>query len=221
MPPYRKSQRGWLTGNSLTPLTGRVLIIPGDLAFVMAVNGALTELTFEWNWEQFGSITPEAAAEAMTIMLADYFESVVVYGDAETLLFGSTAQVKVGAAMILVINTAHRFNGYWQQNPGANGDRFLWERQLDRGSYEFRITYNRTAAGAIMNFKVSDAGGVAENTNFDTYNAVAAVNQVFTGAFTLTKGGEVEISVQVTGRNAGNTTGYLIQLNCIEIWKVF
>lgn len=220
MPAYRKSHRGWLTGDTLAPITGRVLFIPGDLNFLMAVNGALTELTFPYNWEQFGTVTPEAAAEAMTIMLADYFQSEapLIAGDSELWLFGSSGQVKVGNALGMVIDTTTRFNQYWQQNPAANGDKFNFRRNIDAGNWSYRYWYNRTTASAIVNIKIADQGGTVENVNLDMYGA-ALVNQSFTGTFTATEGGSTTIDLEIVGRNAANTTGWLNRLICIEMWK--
>ncbi len=53
----------------------RRLRIPKDIGYIMAVNGALAELTKAYNWEQFGAVTPEDAASAMLDMLLDTFDS--------------------------------------------------------------------------------------------------------------------------------------------------
>lgn len=186
----------------------------------MAVNGALTELTFERNWEQFGTVTPEEAAEAMTIMLADYFksEAPVIKGDSMALLFGSMAVVKVGGAMIYAQLNTNRFGGYFQQNPAANGDRFAWTCWLDAADYQYRLTWQRNGTSAIARLRVSDAGGLVENVNVDMFGG-AAENQITTGAFTLTVGKETEISIDANGKNAGSA-GYLIRINSLEIWRV-
>lgn len=67
----------WLTGNSVptTDFICRLLIIPNDLALVIAVNGALDELTEVENWEQFGTSTPQECADAMAVMWDKYIES--------------------------------------------------------------------------------------------------------------------------------------------------
>jgi len=46
----------------------RVLFIPNTLDWLAQVTGALQELTFEYNWEQYGAVTPGQAAEAMRTM---------------------------------------------------------------------------------------------------------------------------------------------------------
>lgn len=67
----------WLTPNN-TPTTRRrrrVLSIPDDLLWVAAVTGALVEMTKRWNWEAFGEVAPEEAAETAKIMLEEYLMS--------------------------------------------------------------------------------------------------------------------------------------------------
>ena len=70
-------RRAWLTGD--IPATGdficRRLIIPNDLGLIMAVNGALVELTREWNWETFGPLPASGAAALMSQLYEDYVAS--------------------------------------------------------------------------------------------------------------------------------------------------
>jgi microcystin-dependent protein len=55
----------YLTGFSLPPaLTCWRIRFPDDPAFEVALKGAILELTKEYNWEQFGSITPAEMAQA-------------------------------------------------------------------------------------------------------------------------------------------------------------
>jgi len=133
-------------------------------------------------------------------------------------LFPSNAAVKTGNALVLVVDATARINSYWQQNPSASTDKFSWDVWMDRGLYSFRWTYMRTTGSAIINLQISDAGGVAENTSWDMYGTTLA-NQVFTGSFTLTEGGQTEIGMLVNGRNASNTTAYLNRTVMLEIWK--
>jgi len=214
------AKNAWLTGDSLAGSTFRYLEIPGDLTFLMAVSGALLPLTLDYNWQKFGTIEPDAAAYAMRLMFWDFLKSTQMpaFGSTEVLLFGDSADVKVGAALTLVIDAAQRFNGYYNQSPSTSGDRFAWTRWLDRGTWSYRWYYQRTAGSAIINLKVSDAGGIAENVNVDQFGTTLA-NQVATGSFTLTKGGETEISMQVNGRNAGNTANWLNRTIALAMWR--
>lgn len=59
----------YLTPNTLpTDTICRVLFIPNSLDWLAQVTGALQELTFDYNWEQFGSVAPAQAAQAMQTM---------------------------------------------------------------------------------------------------------------------------------------------------------
>lgn len=67
----------WLTGNSPLASAGicRRLLIPDDRDLLMAVNGALLELTKPENWEQFGNMEPEEAAKLMLEMWYSFVNS--------------------------------------------------------------------------------------------------------------------------------------------------
>jgi hypothetical protein len=62
----------------LTPSTNptdticRVLLIPNDPLFIANVTGALEELTFAYNWEEFGAVTVDDAKNAMLTMFNSY-----------------------------------------------------------------------------------------------------------------------------------------------------
>lgn len=64
----------FLTPNTLLGVrVPRTLLIPPDVYFLAAVNGALLSLTNPDNWEFYGSISPELAAEAAFLMLSDFW----------------------------------------------------------------------------------------------------------------------------------------------------
>jgi len=70
------SRKGWLTPDAptLDPECRRILI-PANEMFMGAVNGALLELTKAYNWEKFGTMTPEEAASVMYDMWLSYLDS--------------------------------------------------------------------------------------------------------------------------------------------------
>lgn len=69
--------KAWLTPDTLpVARVCRVISIPDDPFFIFAVNGALLNLTFPTSWEDFGAVSSEDAAEAMTDMWYEYAESV-------------------------------------------------------------------------------------------------------------------------------------------------
>lgn len=71
-------KKGWLTPDSPASeeIECRAILIPSNLEFIGAVNGALLELTKAYNWEQFGTMTPAEAAAIMYDAWLVYVESV-------------------------------------------------------------------------------------------------------------------------------------------------
>ena len=64
----------WLTPDAASGDTVcRVLVIPVEL--LDSVNGALQELTYSYNWEEFGTMTPDEAAALCLQMVMDYYSS--------------------------------------------------------------------------------------------------------------------------------------------------
>lgn len=52
--------------------TCRVLLIPDSTDWLAIVTGAIQELSFTYNWEQFGTATPQECADAMFAMLNEF-----------------------------------------------------------------------------------------------------------------------------------------------------
>lgn len=60
---------GWLTPDNIPDdQAGRLVCIPNDPLILAAVSGAILDLTFPYNWESYGTVTPEAMAAAMSVM---------------------------------------------------------------------------------------------------------------------------------------------------------
>jgi len=71
------ARRGYLTGDTVTATDYicRRLLIPNDLDLILAVNGAITELTRVHNWEQFGAATVNETVALMDDMLELFYYS--------------------------------------------------------------------------------------------------------------------------------------------------
>jgi len=70
-----RSQRGWLTPN--LPADGfvcRQIFIPNSVEFQGLVDGALSDLASPWNFQQWGTLSPEQTAEYMAAMLVNFGE---------------------------------------------------------------------------------------------------------------------------------------------------
>jgi len=68
-------KRAWLTPDTeeaLADLICRRFFVPDTPAFRQSVSGALLELTYAWNWEQSGTMTPEETAAVMLTMYNRY-----------------------------------------------------------------------------------------------------------------------------------------------------
>lgn len=71
------SRRAWLTPETIPADTiCRVLYIPDEEQIIAAVVGALLPLTYAFNWEEFGAVTPAAIAARMQQMFAESFVNV-------------------------------------------------------------------------------------------------------------------------------------------------
>jgi len=68
-----KRQRGWLTPDEPAPdFICRALFIPNSVEFQSLVDGALSELAYPFNYQQWGTLSPEQTAEYMAAMLVDF-----------------------------------------------------------------------------------------------------------------------------------------------------
>jgi len=71
--------RGYLTPDSIpSALTRRWICFPDDQYILAAINGALWELTFPYNWELFGTISPDDIAAELVPYVLDFQASVAV-----------------------------------------------------------------------------------------------------------------------------------------------
>jgi microcystin-dependent protein len=67
------SRFAWLTPDDIPDtVTCRVISFPDSEEWLATLSGALLLLTEEQNWEEFGSVSPEAAAAAMWDMWEDF-----------------------------------------------------------------------------------------------------------------------------------------------------
>ena len=69
-------KRGWLTPDELpeSATDFRVIRLPDSQVFQAAVYGALLDLTYAENWEEFGTATPEECADFAHQMIQEFLE---------------------------------------------------------------------------------------------------------------------------------------------------
>lgn len=64
---------GWLTPDDIpSAVQCRALYIPDSEAWIANVTGALLEMTYAYNWEAFGTLTPDECAARSLEMLDDF-----------------------------------------------------------------------------------------------------------------------------------------------------
>jgi len=69
-------RQAWLTPETIPADTiCRALLIPDEESIIAAVAGAILPLTYPFNWEQYGAVTPAAIAARMQQMFAETFVS--------------------------------------------------------------------------------------------------------------------------------------------------
>lgn len=214
-----QNKRAWLTGNTLSGSRGRVLVIPGDINFLMAVNGALLPLIYADNWEAFGTVTPEAAAAAMQTMYLDYLTSEVILpvSDSEITLFPGNMTVVAGNPISNAINAGARGNMTSQQSPNINGNSRRAFRYMQAGTWQYRLTAATVASGCALQITIVDADGTLHILPaINLRSAATTLNVVFSGTFTLNQSGLTEIFF---GVGAGTTGGFADFLQLLEMWR--
>lgn len=109
--------RAWLTGSTEPDsFSGRVLRVPNVDWFSEAVNGAIVALTEPTNWEEYGTYTPEEAAELGMIMWSDYLDS--IHERVGTIFYSLLEEVPDGA---------HELDGSTLSNADTSYP-ILWDR---------------------------------------------------------------------------------------------
>lgn len=67
------AQYGWLTPDDIpTSVICRTLFIPDSESWLAIVTGAILELSQPYNWEKFGTLTPDECAERMRSMQDEF-----------------------------------------------------------------------------------------------------------------------------------------------------
>lgn len=151
------SRRAWLTGNTTAAVEFicRRLYIPNDVDLIMAVNGAIGQLAYASNWEQFGLATADETAAMMLDMYLDYLES-------DVCMIGTV----IPFATVDPPNHCLVCDGatYLRADYPTLYDRLLPGLQLDADSFQVPDLVDRTVTGAGNTYAPLAAGGEAEHT---------------------------------------------------------
>lgn len=174
----------YLTGNSIpVGQKCRVIHVPDDPAFMAALNGAMLELTYPYNWEQFGTLTPDEMAQAFIEIYGEFADSVCV--EPETVIYPQhfdinclLAKVVAGNSLLRAISTTQYFQYTIEQSPfTAAGNKMSFPFYCAAGQYDIVILAHM--ANNCGNFR-SFVDGVNVNQDQGGYNSTAIANVRFT-----------------------------------------
>lgn len=89
----------------------RPLFIPDDSGWLALFGGALTELTKTWNYQQFGTLTPEEMAQECQLIIEQWYEDIC-----------SSCELPDGERIVRISPNnvwQELVNGEWQETTGA------------------------------------------------------------------------------------------------------
>lgn len=173
----------YLTGDSVpVGQKCRVVYLPDDPAFMAAFYGAMLELTYPYNWEQFGVLTPDEMARAFFDVFDILTESVCV--EPETVIYPQhfdinclLAKVVAGNGLLRTISTTQFFQYTMEQSPfTAAGNKMSFPFYCAAGQYDIFILAHM--ANNCGNFR-SFVDGVNVNQDQGGYNSTAIANVRF------------------------------------------
>lgn len=147
----------YLTGDTPTPnkFICRRLRIPDDQGFLLAVNGAVSTLLHSYNWEQFGSVTPDEAATMGLDLWMEYLNS-------EVCMIGTIT------AYITTTPPPHCLpcNGsiYQRVDYPVLYERLAAAYLIDADSFRTPDLRDKFIIGASTNYPLASTGGAVEHT---------------------------------------------------------
>lgn len=149
----------WLTPNNApTETRCRRVRIPDDESWIAIVSGALLPLIYPYNWEQFGTLTPEEAAERAKEMFLAY------------LMDESDCRIMIGAVVPYVTENPPYgcliCNGatYNRVDYPALYDALDSAYIVDADTFTVPNMLDRTIIGASDEYPFASTGGAADHT---------------------------------------------------------
>jgi hypothetical protein len=189
------------------------LIIP--IEYVPAVSGAILELAQFYNWEQFGNITPDEAADAMGDMWENYVNSIAgedINGQQVNLPIHQPLASTPGWAFA---SGSRWLGGYWSTGSSAQNNGVSWSFYLNKATWRLTLFGGRTTGSGIAHLYLN---GVAIGT-IDAYGAGDS-NHIFPYVdFEVSEPGLQTLAIVMESKNAGSS-GYALQVGAINIQAV-
>lgn len=180
----------------------RVLVIPVE--FLSSVNGALEILAEAENWEQYGTMTPQEAADEMRAVIDDYYAGGVVVGPTQIAgSFSPMLALSGSSSANLAAAGSQIHNAYWAMGSGTINAKWLFKfAGLAGDTFSLSmvvVTYN---GSGILKCKVD---GITIGT-FDLYSASSTNNvKVIFGPTTLATDGYHDLELIVDAKNASSS----------------
>lgn len=176
------ANRGYLTPESIpVEETCRALYIPNNQEIVAAVYGALLELSYPYNWELFGAITPEEIAYEMQTRVLAFMDSecmpqLDIFSDEPT-------QGTAGGGITANTNTEIFFQDAHPDNAGnvvLDAPDFI----VSPGTYFVEMTHLLRASSASLQIcwlkQTSNSNIIQEGMHFNPPTNVQGVLQLKT-----------------------------------------
>lgn len=199
----------WLTPASNAPVgtVCRTLQIPNDLEYIRSVTGALLELTYPDNWEQFGAATPDEVAAVFQTMLSTYLDVPCMYPKSAHLfhhqalpLVGGSPLISTGSTLATIRDQA--YGHVANQQPYSSSDQFKQEVFLDAGTYTFAVLGTHNNVHGKVDWYLDNVLIVSGQ---DWYGATLALNIIKTATVTVATGGQHTLKGVINGKNASST----------------
>lgn len=198
----------WLTGDEIPEDEFcRVIRVPNDPTFIHAVSGALLDLTYAYNWEQLGALTPEEQADAFDSVYVAFMNSegcddiTPIY----PYTFYAPAALAVAGNQGTITKTflAAAWGGMLAEPlPIAINNDMVFLCHCAPGAWTIRVVGQTGASYGIMTAEID---GVSLGT-FDWYSAGAVNNVVATFTITLTDPYPVrQLHLQINSKRAAAT----------------
>jgi hypothetical protein len=191
----------WLTPNAPDgSIVGRVLFIPS--VYLDRVNGALEQLTEDYNWEKFGTQTSTQASDVMRDMVDEYYMSNVtsdINGRVVHVPIWDFSSAPSGWDFTAV--ATNYCNGYWETASHLQSDFVAWQVPLNAGTWVIDGLFNRTNISGIMTWRID---GVTVGTT-DLYSASSTLNtRLTTASFVVATGAMKTLSFITATKNASS-----------------
>jgi len=168
----------WLTGSAIpSEEFCRVIRVPNDPTFIHAVSGALLELTYADNWEQFGTLTPEQQAEAFDAIYVEFTQSICI--EPETVIypknfiaFPVNARVISSGSILHTVLATQQHDVYADITPVVVNNHIAYDILIAKGIWNFGMLGIAFNGGGTFDAKFNGTTFL----NQDTYISALTLN---------------------------------------------